>query len=65
MTEDEKTKIERETPIRDGDARPDQQVGDRKHPGSQMVERTKSEKQKTTKERGADVDSSDDFRDAR
>jgi hypothetical protein len=51
------------TPIRDGDTRPDQNIEGKtkKTAGSPMA----SQKKKMTKERGADVDSVEDFRDAK
>jgi hypothetical protein len=52
-----------DTPIRDGDARPDQNVTgkDTKKAGSPLA----SQKKKMTKERGADVNSLEDFKEAR
>ena len=51
------------TPIRDGDARPDQNIEGKtsKPAGSPLA----SGKRKMSKERGADVNSIEDFKDAR
>jgi hypothetical protein len=56
-------KIKRETPIQDGDTRPDQNIDGKpaKDAGSPVA----SKKQKITKERGADVNSLEDFKDAK
>jgi hypothetical protein len=50
-----------ETPIADGDTRPDQQVENTKRTKTPDV----SERPKVTKDRGADIDRADDFRDAK
>ena len=53
---------QKETPIRDGDARPDQNLQpDPKKKSSPLA----SEKGRVSKERGADVDKWEDFRDGR
>jgi hypothetical protein len=54
----------KETPIRDGDSRPDQNVEGKtnnRQSGSPLA----SQKKKMTKERGADVNSIEDFKDAK
>jgi hypothetical protein len=58
--ESEKNKKKEQTPISDGDARPDQLNLDpdrKKH--------LADDKGRVSKERGADIDSADDFRDAK
>jgi hypothetical protein len=51
-----------QTPIRDGDTRPDQNIeGKTKKPSSPLS----SEKSPTTKERAADVNSLEDYKDAK
>lgn len=56
-------KEERETPIIDGDARPDQNVEGLK---DSKRERTKQAAEKTlTKERGADINTLEDYKDAK
>jgi hypothetical protein len=62
--EKEKKNIEEQTPIIDGDARPDKQeeaVTMERKPSSTPHKKEK----KLTDERGADVDSLEDFKDAR
>ena len=51
------------TPVRDGDSRPDQNIEGRKtkKSGSPLA----SQPKKMTKDRGADVNSLEDFKDAR
>lgn len=51
------------TPIRDGDARPDQNIDGKrkKDPGSPLA----SQQKKVTKERGADENTIEDFKDAK
>ena len=62
MEDDKRTQEERETPIRDGDTRPDQDIhGDRPKHSSPLA----SDKKKMTKERAADLNSLEDFKDAR
>ncbi len=65
MKKNKEEQEERETPIRDGDARPDQGIKDAGHPGSRVLARTKQDKKQMTKERGADVNSLEDYRDAK
>ena len=62
-TDDIKKQNEKkETPIRDGDTRPDQDLQpDLKKKSSPLA----SEKGRVSKERGADVDKWEDFRDGR
>jgi hypothetical protein len=59
----DKNKIKRETPIQDGDTRPDQNLHgeSRKKAGSPLG----SEKKKLTKERGADMNTLEDYKDAK
>jgi hypothetical protein len=59
----DKNKIKRETPIRDGDTRPDQNMygESRKNAGSPLA----SGKKKLTKERGADMNTLEDFKDSK
>ncbi len=50
------------TPIRDGDTRPDQNIhGDVRKKSSPLA----SDKKKLTKARGADIDTEDDHKDAK
>ena len=56
-----KSKLKRETPIQDGDTRPDQNLEGNK-PGPVP---SPSDRSKITKERGADVNTLEDFKDAK
>ncbi|HEY0743113.1 MAG TPA: hypothetical protein VGD40_16710 [Chryseosolibacter sp.] len=56
-------KEQKETPIRDGDTRPDQNIeGTRKKPSSSPMATAPG---KVSKERAADVNSLEDFKDAK
>lgn len=59
----DKNKIKRETPIRDGDTRPDQNIHGKleKDAGSPVASKNK----KVTQERGADINSLEDYKDAK
>jgi hypothetical protein len=62
MKKDKNKKQEEiQTPVPDGDTRPDQNQEPDLSPGKLIVNREK----KITKERGADIDSLEDFKDAR
>jgi hypothetical protein len=57
-----KKNIERDTPIRDGDTRPDQNIeGNTQKQSSPLA----SDKSKFTKERAADINSLEDYKDAK
>lgn len=60
--EERKIREKRETPIIDGDARPDMNIS----PGDEKtgVPENKKADEKLTKERGADVNTTEDYRDA-
>lgn len=60
-----KDQEQRETPIIDGDARPDQFIEPDAQPKADVNARTRADKNITTKERAADVNSLEDFKDAR
>jgi hypothetical protein len=59
-TESDKRKERLQTPVSDGDARPDQLDIDPKRKAH-----LKEDKARVSKERGADVNNADDFRDAK
>ena len=55
------SKAERETPITDGDTRPDENIDGTTKANTSPIA---SDKKKITRERGADVNSMDDYKDA-
>ncbi|HEY0655388.1 MAG TPA: hypothetical protein VGD65_19775 [Chryseosolibacter sp.] len=58
-----KKQIERETPITDGDSRPDQNIDGEEKNISPL--RSPADKKPVTRERAADVDSLEDYKDAK
>ena len=59
-TESQQHKERLETPVTDGDARPDQLEVDPAH-----KKHLSDDKERVSKERGADINNADDFRDAK